>query len=627
MDYNKAFKILRSYFASGWAFLIPYVVAFLIYYKYKLPLTIAGPSQLVPTLLHIYWCIHSVNLILAFFAIYALRRGAASEITNFSSQLLSIAPWALLALTFYIPGTYLEFPSDPWEHLARITHWADSNTLQTLYKSLGYSIPYSFLGTDSRYARFLRLDLYTTGICLILCWQYFRLGVAVGLSNKFSLLFVLIQSVTLGNSTFSFYKYYSLASTIYCQIAAIALIRLSIELMGKETAQCRTETNRELVNKWRFVKFLFSAIFLIIVIVLNHMQGLGIAGLGLLAVGIWSLIKRKRSIIIWILTVTIALNVATVFWFPRSPFVDQLYKPAGLMNLWYGFNLFSIHSIAAEKMMQILGLFGIVNLAAGLILIYHNKVAGWLSIIPIIALELPCIAQPFAKELTLHADINTAWAAISVFSRMFLVIPSGLAIVCLIFYFNQKISKLAYFVKIYPSIINQRITLIVILALCTILPPSSNYYNRLWNSLVIIPNDLSKRNIIKDIDNFSHEHPIIENNLCITTSGLGFAFHSISNIKMLLINRTVDGQGSTLPGDITFLYATIPLLTRDYNITFANVHWNNQYSHNSFASLASNHWLPLEGNFTFIDLIQMQKFNKLFSYIKVYDSLDFYIKK
>ena len=626
MDYNKTLKILRSYFASGWAFLIPYVVAFLIYYKFKLPLTIADPSLIVPTLLHIYWWIHIINLVLAFFAIYSLRR-AASEIPTFSSQLLSIAPWALLALTFYIPGTYLEFPSDPWEHLARITHWADSNTLQTLYKSFGYSIPYSFLGTDSRYARFLRLDLYTTGICLILCWQYFRLGVAVGLSNKFSLLFVLIQSVTLGNSTFSFYKYYSLASTIYCQIAAIALIRLSIELMGKETAQCRTETNRELVNKWRFVKFLFSAIFLIIVIVLNHMQGLGIAGLGLLAVGIWSLIKRKRSIIIWILTVTIALNVATVFWFPRSPFVDQLYKPAGLMNLWYGFNLFSIHSIAAEKMMQILGLFGIVNLAAGLILIYHNKVAGWLSIIPIIALELPCIAQPFAKELTLHADINTAWWEISVFNRMFLVIPSGLAIVSLFFYSTQKISKLAYFVKMYPSIINQRITLIVILVYCTTLPPSSNYYNRIWNSLAKIPNDLSKRNVIKDIDNYSNELSIVKPNLCITTSGLGFIFYSISNIKLSLIGRTFNEYSNTLPVDITHLYASIPSLTKDYNIILANVNWASQYSHNSFASLASNHWLPLEGNLNFLDFLEIHKLNESFNFIKVNDCIDFYIKQ
>ena len=627
MDYNKAFKMLRSYFVSGWAFLIPYVVAFLIYYKFKLPLTIAGTSLLVPTLLHIYWCIHIINLVLAFFAIYSLRRGAASEITNFSSQVLSVAPWALLALMFYIPGTYLEFPSDPWEHLARITHWADSNTLQALYKSFGYSIPYSFLGTDSTYARFIRLDLYTTGISLILCWQYFRLGVAVGLSNKFSLLFVLIQSVTFGNSTFSFYKYYSLASTIYCQIAAIALIRLSIELMGKETAECQTYKNKGLVNKRRFVKFLFSAIFLIIVIVLNHMQGLGIAGLGLLAVGIWSLIKRKRSIIIWLLIGTIALNVAAVFWFPRSLLVDQLFKPRGLINTWYGFNLFSIHSIAAERMMQILGLFGIVNLAAGFILIYHNKVAGWLSIIPIIALEMPCIAQPFAKELTINADINTARYAISVFSRMFLVIPSGLAIVCLIFYFNQKISKLAYFVKMYPSIINQRITLIVILAFYTILPPSSNYYNRLWNCLAKIPNDLSKRNIIKDIDNYSHEHPTINNNLCITTSGLGFAFYSISNIKIMSLGRGFDAYGNTLQRDITFLNATIPSVPSDYNITFANVNWNNQYSHNSFASLASNHWFPQEGNFTFLDHVQMQKFNKLFNLIKVNDSLDFYIKK
>ena len=335
MDNNRAFKILRSYFASGWAFLIPYIAAFLIYYKFKLPLTNAGPSQLVPSLLHIYWCIHSVNLVLALISIYSLLQSPVSKTPTLSCQLISVAPWALLALTFYIPGTYLEFPSDPWEHLARITHWADSNTIQSLYKNFGYSIPYSFLVTNSRYARFLRLDLYTTGICLILCWQYFRLGVAVGLSNKFSLLFVLIQSVTFGNSTFSFYKYYSLASTIYCQIGTIALIRLFIELTGKESTECKIYKNRELVNKWYLVKFLFSAIFLIILIILNHMQGLWIAGLGILAVGIWSLIKRKRSIIMWLVIGTIALNVATVFWFPRSALVDQLYKPAGLINTWY----------------------------------------------------------------------------------------------------------------------------------------------------------------------------------------------------------------------------------------------------------------------------------------------------
>jgi hypothetical protein len=626
MDYNKVFKLLRSYFASGWAFLIPYVIAFLIYYKFKLPLTNSGPHQLVPTLLHIYWCIHCINLGLAFIAIYSLRHGPTSKIPTYSIQLLSVAPWALLALTFYIPGTYLEFPSDPWEHLAHITHWADSNTLQTLYKSFGYSIPYSFLGTNSRYARFIRLDLYTTGICLILCWQYFRLGVAVGLSNKFSLLFVLIQSVTFGNSTFSFYKYYSLASTIYSQIAAIALIRLFIELIYKETAESQTYKHKGLANKWHLFKFLLCAIFLIIVIVLNHMQGLGIAGLGLLAVGIWSLMKHNRSLLICLLIGTIALNVATVFWFPRSPLVDQLFKPGGLINTWYGFNLFSIHSIAAEKMIQILGFFGILNLAAALILIYHNKVAGWLSIIPIIALELPCIAQPFVKALTLHNDKNTAWAAISVFCRMFLVIPSGLAIVCLIFYFKQKISKLSFLFKTYPSIINQRLILIVILSLYTILPPSSKYYNRLWNSFAIIPNDLSKRNIIKDIDNYTFEHSILKNNLCITTSGLGYVFYSISNIKMSLIDRTFDGYGNTLPGDIAYLHATIPSLTKDYNITLANIHWNNQYSHNSFASLASNHWLPQEGNFTFLDFLEMKKFNELFNIIKVNNSLDFYIK-
>ena len=597
MDYNKAFKILRSYFASGWAFLIPYVVAFLIYYKFKLPLSIAGPSQFVPTLLHIYWCIHIINLVLAFFAIYSFRRGAASKIPTFSSQLLSIAPWALLALTFYIPGTYLEFPSDPWEHLARITHWADSNTLQTLYKSFGYSIPYSFVCNSSSYVLFLKLDIYTTGICLLLCWQYYRLGRAVGLSDKYSLIFVLIQSITLGNSAFSFYKYYALASTIYSQIAAIALIILALEIAQSKNYSLETNLCNGTNKRWRLLKILICGSCLILLISLNHIQGLGISGLGLTAIGIWRLLKWRRSMFIWLVLIIIILTFGMKLWFHENPIVNQEYVRSGLINKWYGFNIISSNSIALERIIQILGIFGILNLTMGLMLISRNNVAGWLTVTPVITLLLPFAALPFIKftSPTVIKSINLS--DILAFNRMLLEIPSGLAIIYIFKYFILSKYKIYNIRGGNSSVFNPRLVLIFILAIFTTLPNSTTIYNRLWNSLEKVPDDLSMKNLVRDIIIYSYTHSQTDNSIWLTSSDLGFIIYSVTNITTTMKGRNYhDWYSNTTntSSDIKNLSTQILPTLYNKNIMLPEIIWSKRYSSTSFGSLNTNHWLAQE---------------------------------
>ena len=120
-------------------------------------------------------------------------------------------------------------------------------------------------------------------------------------------------------------------------------------------------------------------------------------------------------------------SLATVRWYPRHPALDQMYRPQGYMNARYGFNIFALNSPAGDRMLQIIGAIGLVNLAAGLLLLRRNHLAGWLTLMPVIVLCLPCVAIPFAGALAQHGnEIN-----IILFQRMLFAIPIGLAMVCL----------------------------------------------------------------------------------------------------------------------------------------------------------------------------------------------------
>jgi hypothetical protein len=75
---------LRKYFRSGWAFLIPYLGAYLLYYWLKWPVNAASSEGTVkvanesgtwaPPLLHVYWVHHAINLVLAVIALRAWCR-------------------------------------------------------------------------------------------------------------------------------------------------------------------------------------------------------------------------------------------------------------------------------------------------------------------------------------------------------------------------------------------------------------------------------------------------------------------------------------------------------------------------------------------------------------------------
>ncbi len=185
--------------------------------------TFIGPSTLS----------HIILGILALRTWWSETKSRLSRFSTFPRLLQYFLPRLLLGLILYIPGTYLEWPSDPWEHLRRINEWHVCQMVgdhSTWIKS-SYFLAYSLLGRAFSLRQLFWLDFYYTGICLLLCWQYYRLATQAVRTRRtsHSLVFVILQALLFGvNDIFSFYRYYGISSSVYAQLGAVALTRLGI---------------------------------------------------------------------------------------------------------------------------------------------------------------------------------------------------------------------------------------------------------------------------------------------------------------------------------------------------------------------------------------------------------------
>jgi hypothetical protein len=514
--------LLRRYFYSGWAFFMPYLFFYLLYYWRKwpvnpLPPDNPGPGSHLPPLLHVYWALHVINVILGLLALRTWHQH--SRLSALSSQpsvfqpfsFSAFLPWALLALLFYIPGVYLEFPSDPWEHLRRINDCANFQTF-SLYKFTSYFLAYSLLGKIPADRQLLWLDFYYTGICLLLCWQYYRLARAVGLGARASLVFVILQAFLFGNNVFSFYRYYGLSSSIYAQLGAVALTRLGVEFAQQLPARPA-----------RWLETLSCAALLMPLTAFNHVQGLGIAVLGVSAVAIWRVLKWKPSAIWWLAATAVMVSVATLHWWPHHRSLDRIYQPSGWFTAWDGFNVLSPRSPAGDRALQIIGFLGVINLVAGLFLLSRNHVVGWLTVTPVLALALPFAAIPFAGALFKNGGMG----GIITFHRMLFAVPPGLALICIGQGIVSRQARSLSAPRPFSPIFQPGLFSMVVFALlaCTTIPASGPFYNKAWHALVKSPEDLNMRVVWADFDHYVGSPLYQANASFAATSGINIIMH------------------------------------------------------------------------------------------------------
>lgn len=566
---------LQRYFASGWAFLIPYLAAYLLYYVTDWPVNpvtdaplspLTPPTPLtspapVPSLLHLYWVLHALHLALASYALWTWWRAKSAprpirapltppstvpvlqpQLPNFNwrnDALVRIAPWFLLALIFYIPGVYLEWPSDPWEHLRRINEWRNLDTVgahSSWYKS-SYFIPYSLLSWCIGLRQLFWLDFYYTGICLLLCWQYYKFARACGLGERASMVFVIIQALLFGNNIFSFYRYYGISSSIYAQLGAVALTRIVLEWAAWGTSLHRKAPSTPSPSPhtlssapsasyftlhfspftlpsrpsfWHLPTSIILApiaLSLLSLTAFNHIQGIGIAGIGVTAIIVWRLIEYKRSALWWLIGGTIAINALFLWLYPR-PEIIEIYRAQGWLNAWYGFGYVNLNSAAGDRMLQILGLGGLLSCAAAILMFPHNKVAGWLAITPIALLQLPCITTPLAEAVYRAGGESY----IITFQRMFFAAPSVLAALLFIqervFPKGSRMNDINGYLFLRQSKPKSpNITWAMTFAFTTaivVVPSSAPSYSRVWHILVRIPADLKLEGLFKRYEKTSY---------------------------------------------------------------------------------------------------------------------------
>ncbi len=576
--------LLRSYFNSGWAFFLPYLLAYLLYAWLKWPVNQPlgagsgenGAGIWVPCLLHVYWAFHAVHLA---FGALALRSWWRIHIPNplepsaFSFQpsaFWPLLPWFCLALVFYIPGIYLEWPSDPWEHLRRINEWhvLQHVTDHSSWQKSSYFLPYSVTGHVTGLTQLSWLNCYYTAVCLLLSWQYYRLARAVGLGERAAFIFVLLNAVTFGNNIFSFYRYYGLSSSILAQLGAVTLTRIALEILSVPNKEQGTKSTRQksdpppapqspvrpvtsispseiersvalpansrwkilsrskgsslLAPHYSLLRSLIAALALLLLIAFNHIQGLGIAGLGVLAVAVWRLIEWRRSMIVWLALAAVALSVATILWFPRHPALDEVYRPQGWLTPWYGFNLFMPASPASERTFHILGLVGLLSLPLGLwLIVSKNHITGWLTLLPILALPLPCFALPFAHGLTIVKSVDN----IVTFHRMLFAFPMGLALVAALVHAlppmprRMSATQSPHATSPLPTDRSNYPLVISMAGLFSVITLSSggSAFNRFWNCVQSTPSDLQLHHLLESLTPTTIAQTKDENTLLVDT--------------------------------------------------------------------------------------------------------------
>ena len=553
---------LVAYFRSGWAFLIPYLAAYLLYAWLDLPVNPAGAGSIengagrwIPCLLHVYWLFHALHLVLGAFALRSWLRQSSLLPSPFS-LLPKAAPWFFLMLLFWIPGIYLEFPADPWQHYARTNEWSwhELVTEHSTWKKSSYFLAYSFIGKISPPLLQLKwFDVYYTACCLLLCWQYYRLARAIGFSERTSMIFVLLNVLLFGNNIFGFYRYYGMSSTVFAQLGAVAMTRIAIEMArGRLKAGGRRPENSDpsespsVVLSWfarlsrsdpepveRAVSHLSHsdpepvewartflqqgaiAVALVALTAFNHIQGLGIAAIGITAVVVWRLIEWRRSMIGWLALLAVGLSVAAVLWYPRHPLLDSVYVPQGWMTSWYGFNFFQPSSAGFQRAWLIPGLLGAINIMCGLFLLRRNSLVGWLTILPVFVPMLPCVAIPFANSLA--AAINWDGGYIIAFHRLLFAIPSGLAGCALFLKWENGTGRKEKGVNNGPqhSVFSSALptprlafpAILVALAAFAAMPTGAPGYNRLFNVFIIPPDDLAMKHAVKAFTKLKQDGP------------------------------------------------------------------------------------------------------------------------
>lgn len=431
---------LTIYFSSGWLFLIPYLFLYITTWYFEINKDI---------LLDKYYCLHMFHLIGYGYLFY-------NRFTNIKFDQLIF--WIAIGSLFLIPGAYLEYPSDALEHIRRIFQWEHLHKINDgiAHYKFSYFWTYSLINfvEPANYQNVL--DIYYVFIGLILAYQFYELGIKLMNSLFWAKVSLVILIITYGNSSFSFFRYYALSSTMVCLLGFLVFLNALISYNSG-------------YNK-KNILFMFLGIILA---VFNHPQAILFIISALVSFYCYTILLKKGNVLGSVFLLKIGIFIYFLFFifyntFAQSEFkqiIENIHKTNNWLYPWGGFKIIStnLDYTGPKRFLQIIGLLGVLNLFSAILLLRKNEIIAWISITPILLLLYP----PFSIPL---AYILEKWNTIIVYHRILLVIPSGFCIVL-------TLKKISEFKKIKENLSSRNVANIVLLLvlLFSIVPHPLNY--------------------------------------------------------------------------------------------------------------------------------------------------------
>lgn len=349
---------------------------------YLVPFLVAVALDLSPRHLRpVFWVIHAAVLALA------LRRGwgARGRMTP-----RAVLFWGALTALFLIPGVYLEFPADPWEHFRRINSWGTAPTMRAHFQPfrLAYFWGWTLLGSGPIAWRPAALTLYAALWDLVLAAQFYALARRLGLSRAWAMAQVVGTVFFFGLWAWSYYRYYALGS----QALAFA-VYLRVLVLGLDIAEGRPRRLPELAVA-------------ILLMVLNHPEEVLLSLVSAVSLTAYAVSLRVgRPRVLAALGLVAAAGLAAGPWLlhfaVRNTTAPMDLRP--LMTSWGAFPLWDPDR--APAVLGLLGLHGVAGLAAAAVGFRRGGPIPFLTLTPAALLLFPPVATGCVLALGIRPEL------------------------------------------------------------------------------------------------------------------------------------------------------------------------------------------------------------------------------
>ncbi len=378
------------------------------------------------------WAFTALHAVVLSAAVGAVVRHRHNLQKNYSLVLFFTA----LFFLFLLPGAYLEYPSDPWEHFRRIFAWHQfSVVLQNpLWYKFAYFFNYSLLQWFPVETRRTGLDWASAFWQVLLAWQFFRLAMALCFSRTIAVLQVLGVVALFGHNLFSL-RYYALSST---PLALAAFLSCAVYL-----ARLRSGSERFHVAAIAQLGCFF------LLMAFNHVQELLLTGV--FAVGLWAdyrgwLEKRKAVLLaafftLW-LTSTILLRQPSVLaWVHQGFLPARAYDPflGGWLSKWGVFRLWRV----SGHYFQTYGVHGVISLVLAAVCYRQQPRIATLTLTPTALMLFP----PFAIALALVTELPNSYRVLYAFPTSFMLVAASYS------FLNKRSGKKAAFAVVLSLLV------------------------------------------------------------------------------------------------------------------------------------------------------------------------------